>query len=270
MTAPRIPPAGPGVPSLAARSRDVLASEWTKLGSVRSTYWTLLIAAVAPVGVSAVVAAAFAQGIHKNKLPLADPLLPGFVSLEYAVLAVGVLGVLTFTAEYSTGLIATTFTSVPQRRVVLAAKAAVVGAVTLVLGELACFVSFFLSQAILAHRHDGVSLAHPGAAGAVLAEGTLLCVCALMGLGLGSIIRHTAGAISTLFGVIILPVILVLLPSPWNTRIDRFTLFYAAFQVTNLHPEADLLSPGLSMLVVLAWPAAALLAAAIMITRRPA
>jgi ABC-2 type transport system permease protein len=264
-------PARAAVPSLAARARDVLASEWIKLGSLRSTYWTLLVAVAAPIGIGAVVAVAFAQAGHGTRHRLLDPMLPGFVSLEYAVLAVGVLGVLTFTAEYSTGVIATTFTAVPQRRGVLAAKAAVVGAVTLVLGELACFASFFLAQAILSGRHpDGVSLSHPGAVGAVLGEGTLMAVCALMGLGLGAITRHTAGGIAALVGLVFLPTVLALLPPPWNTRTDRFTLFFAAHQVATLQPQSNLLSPGLSMLVVLAWPAAALLAAAVVITRRPA
>src|SRR5580704_10162539 len=106
---------------LAVRARDVLTSEWTKLRSVRSTYWTLLVAVVL----------SHAPG---KQTPV-DPLLPGLISQEYAVLAVGVLGVLAFSTEYGTGLIRTTFAAVPRRRAVLAAKAAVIGALTLVAGE---------------------------------------------------------------------------------------------------------------------------------------
>jgi ABC-2 type transport system permease protein len=262
-----IRPTQAAVPSRAVRARDVLTSEWTKLRSVRSTYWTLLIAAVTTVGLSVIVAVAFATPPPTPRPPI-DPLLPSFASLEYAVLAVGVLGVLTFTSEHSTGLIRTTFTAVPRRRAVLAAKAVIAGTVTLVVGEPVSFASFLLAQAILSGNHLGVSLSHPGVPGAVLAAGILLSICTLMGLGLGAIIRHTAAAVTVLAGLIYLPAILGLLPTPWNDRIGKFTLYSAAQQVVALHPRANLFSPTLSMLVLIAWPAAALLGAAILITRR--
>lgn len=247
--------------------RGVLGSEWTKLRSVRSTYWTLLIAAVTSIGLSCVVAFVFTAAPVANRGPL-DPLLPGFASLEYAVLAIGVLGVLAFTSEHGTGLIRTTFTAVPRRRAVLAAKATVTGTVALVIGELLSFASFLLVQPILSSKHLDVSLSHPGVLGAVLAEGTLLFVCAMTGVGLGAIIRHTAGAVSALVGLVYAPAVLGLLPAPWNHRIDRFTLIYAAQQVVSLHPRSDLFSPTVSMLVLLAWPAAALLTAAVLVRRR--
>ena len=253
---------------VAVRARDVLASEWTKFRSVRSTYWTLLVAVVTPIGLSALVAVTLAN-VPGRGAP-ADPLLPGVLSQEYAVLAVGVLGVLMFSAEFSTGLIRTTFTAVPRRRAVLAAKAAVLGAITLVAGELVAFVSFALVQAVLSGKHLGVSLARPGVPGAVLATGLILFVVATMGLGLGAIVRHTAGGIAALIGLIILPGILALLPAPWGARVGRFTLVDAARQVTALHPATNLFAPAWSLLVLLAWPAAILLAAAVAITRRDA
>ena len=267
MTALRVPPARPASPPLAVRARDLLACEWTKLRSVRSTYWTLLIAILAPIAVSALLAFALTAG-RKQSPALADPMLPGFVSLEYAVLAVSTLGVLVFTAEYSSGLAATTFAAMPRRWAVLTAKATVTGVVTLITGDAASLTSFFIVQAIMARKHIGVSLAHPGAAGAVAAEGALLMVCALLGVGVGAMIRHTAGGVAALVGLIFLPAILGVLPAPWNDRIDRFMLFYAAHQVVTLHPDPSLLSPGLSLIVVLAWPAAALAGAAVVLGRR--
>jgi ABC-2 type transport system permease protein len=266
--APAVAPAPAPVPSLAVRARDAVSCEWTKFRSVRSTFWTLLVAVVTPVGFSAIVAAAIANQ-PASAAPV-DPLLPGFASLEYAVLAVSVLGVLTFSTEYSTGLIRTTFAAMPRRRAVLAAKAAVLGAVTLVIGELVAFASFFLAQAVLSGHHLGVSLSVPGVAGAVLAEGILLFVVAMLGLALGAIIRHTAGGIAAVVGLIFLPAILGLLPAPWGGRVGRFTLLEAAHQVTALHPGSNLFSPALSLLVLLAWPALALLVAALTITRRDA
>jgi ABC-2 type transport system permease protein len=259
---------GPAAPSIAVRTGDVLAGEWTKLRSVRSTYWTLLVAGVTPIAFSVLVAFTFTNQPAAAPSPLRlDPLLPGLISLEYALIAVSVLGVLAFSSEYATGLIRTTFAAVPRRRAVLAAKAAVTGAVTLVAGEVVAFVSFFAVQAILSGHHLGVSLSHPGVPGAVLAEGILMCVCALMGVGLGAIIKHTAGGIAAALGLIVLPSILALLPSPWSGRIGRFALLDAARQVTALNPATNLLAPALSLLVLLAWPAAALLVASLLVTR---
>jgi ABC-type transport system involved in multi-copper enzyme maturation permease subunit len=250
---------------------NVIISEWTKLRATRSNVWTLVIAAIATIGVTAIVA--HALGAARVAPPAGGPFTPLTASFlgyaEYAVLPVSILGVLAFTTEYSTGLIRTTFTCVPRRRVVLAAKAAVTGAAALVAGEVLAFITFFLTQAMLAGDHRGVSLSHPGALRAVLAAGLLLTVAALTGLGLGAIIRHTAGAIAATVGVIYLITALCLvLPAPWNTRIGRFTLPMAAFQLITGQPRADLLAPWLSLLVVLAWPAAGLAAAAVLITRR--
>jgi ABC-2 type transport system permease protein len=253
-------------PSAAVRAGDVLASEWTKFRSVRSTYWTLAVAVLTPIAFSTLVAVAFAA-TPSGRTPV-DPLLPGLISLEYAVIAVSVLGVLAFSSEYATGLIRITFAGVPRRRAVLAAKASVTGAVTLVAGQVVAFVSFFAVQAILSGHDLGVSLSRPGVPGAVLSEGLLLCVCALIGVALGAIIRHTAGGIAAVIGVILVPAIVGLLPAPWGPRIGRFTLIDAAQQVTALHPQANLFAPALSLLVLLAWPAVALAAAALLITRR--
>jgi len=259
-------PARPNVPSIAVRARDLLGCEWTKFRSVRSTYWTLAVAVVTPIGFSILVASAFAAA-PPGGTP-ADPLLPGLLSLEYAVIAVAVLGVLSFSSEFGTGLIRTTFAAAPRRRAVLAAKAAVTGTVTLIAGEVVAFSSFFADQAVLSGHHLGVGISDPGVPGAVLATGVLLCVFALIGVAIGAIVRHTAGGIAAAIGVIVVPAVLALLPAPWNGRIGRFTLLDAARQVTALHPQPDLFTPAASLLVLLAWPAAALAAAALLITHR--
>lgn len=265
-------PARAAGPSLAVRAFDVLASEWTKLRSARSNYLTLLVAAVVTIGATFVVAHAIASTHGPPPPGPINPLTGSFLAFaEYTVLPVSVLSVLVFTSEYGTGLIRTTFTAVPRRWAVLGAKAAVTGTVALLAGELLAFAAFFLTQAILSGRHGGLSFARPGVPGAVLAAGLVLAACALVGLGLGAIIRHTAGAIAATIAVIcLLPAACLFLPGPWNARIGRFTLPGAAYQVAALHPQAGLLSPALSLLVLLAWPAAVLLVAAVAITRRDA
>jgi ABC-type transport system involved in multi-copper enzyme maturation permease subunit len=262
----------PAVPPVAARARDVLAFEWTKVRSVRSNAWTLLAASAVTIGSTAIVAQAIGAAPKAPPASVVTPLTASFLGYaEYGVIPVSILAVLAFTSEYSTGLIRTTFTAVPRRLSVLAAKAAVTGGIALVVGEVLAFTAFFLAQAILAGHHRGVSLSSHGALRAVLAAGLLLAVCALTGLALGAIIRHTAGAIAAAIAVIyLLAVACLVLPPPWNTRIGRFTLPFAAYQVVTQHPQAGLLSPGLSLLMLIAWPAAALAAAAVLITRRDA
>jgi len=251
------------MPSTTKRSLDMLSAEWTKLRSIRSTYWTFLIAAVTAVGGSAIVASASA---HRGKAPF-DSLATVFVAwLEYPVLAFGIFGVLVFTSEYSTGVIRTTFTAMPRRRSVLAAKVGVVGIVTLVIGEVLAFASFLLSD--LLRGNDGISLFRAGVAEAVGAAGFSLFVIAMLGLGVGSMVRHTAGAIAVLPALIYLPLAVLSLPSPWDHRIGSFTLLMAAYQSVSLHDQSDLLSPTLSMLVLVAWAFVPLLIAAVVITRR--
>jgi ABC-2 type transport system permease protein len=268
MTATDVRPAAPAqpTPSLAVRAWALLLSEWTKFWSVRSTFWTLLVMVITPILLGDLLAVIFAQ---PSSGPPSDPLLPAFFSLEYAALAACVLGVMQFSSEFSTGLIRTTFISAPRRRAVLAAKAVVTGAITFVASEITAFVSFFLTQAILRSHHQGVSWSHPGVPGAVVANGTVLFVCVMLALAMGAIVRHTAGGIAATVALIALPSILGLLPAPWGARIGRFTLINAAQQVTVLHPNTNQFSPGLSMIVLLAWPVIALLIATVTIGRAP-
>jgi len=252
------------MPGVAVRAADLVGAEWGKLWSVRSTYWSLAVALVTPIALSALLAFAFAH----SPGPSPDPLSADVFSLEYAVIAVSALGVLAFSSEYGTGLILSTFAAAPRRRAVLVAKGAVLGAVTLAAGEVVAFASFFGSQAILSGKHRGVSLSHPGVPGAVLAAGLLLAATVLLGLALGAIVRHTAGGIVATIAVIALPGLVAVAPAPWNARIGRFTLIDAARQITALHSATNLFSPALSLLVLLAWPAGALAVAAVVITRR--
>ena len=255
-------------PSVMVRARDILASEWIKFRSVRSAYWTPLITAVTAIGGSAIIAL---SGRNSEASSPFDPVAGIFVGwAEWPVIAVGVLGVLTFTSEYSSGQIRVTFSAVPHRLPVLAAKAAVAGLAALVAGEVLAFAAFFLSAAILSGHSRAISLSQPGTLGSVLAGGFVLTVVMLTGVALGAIIRHTAGAIIALPAVLYLPLLTLTLPQPWNDRIGRFTLLSAAYQVIATHPSARLFSPWLSLAVLLAWPAVALLAAAILLTRRDA
>ena len=260
--------------SVPARARDLLASEWIKLRSVRSTYLILLVAAVAAVGVGYLVAHSDATHwatMTAQARAAFDPVGDSFAGLGVTQLAFGALGVLAISSEYTTGLIRTTFGSVPRRRAVIAAKAAVVGVVGLLTGELVAFATFFAGQQALSAQHLNVALTHPGALRGVLAAGFYLAVMAWFGLGLGAVIRHTAGAITAMTGVVfLLPTIVGALPAPWNVTVGKFTVNLAAQQVIAQHPVPGYFPVGPSFLIVVGYAAVAITAAALLITRRDA
>jgi ABC-2 type transport system permease protein len=227
---------------------DVLRSEWTKLRSVRSTYWTLLAAAAVTIGLGAILSVFY---IHNYTTMSAtdraafEPTSYALSGLFLAQLAIGVLGALVITSEYGTGMIRTTFAAVPQRRLVLGAKAIVFTAVTLVTGVASCLVGFFLSQAILSTHHLQTTIGAPGVLRAVIGGGLYLAVLGLLAFGIGAIIRHTAGAISTIFGLIlVVPTIALFLPSSWSNQISPYLPSNAGRAIFSVTPEAHSLAPG--------------------------
>jgi ABC-2 type transport system permease protein len=246
----------------------VLLSEWTKLRALRSTYVTLLVAAATALLASGIVAVSTAS-VQASQAPPFGAVAGIFAGwLSYPALAVGILGIITITAEYSSGQIRLTFTAVPRRLSVLAAKAAVTGLTGLVLGEVLAFAGYGLTAAALAGHPLAGTLS--GANIHVLAGGLSLCAVILMGLGIGTICRRTASAIVTLPAVLYLPLIVFILPAPWKDEIGRFTLAGAVYQLIASHPSGQLFSPGLSLTVMLAWPAVTLAVAAAVITRHDA
>jgi len=171
--------------------RHVARMEWIKLRSLRSTWWTLAITAA---GATAMAVAIGLNTISRSA-DLTNNVLAGLVP---GLLLSGVLGVLAMTSEYTSGMIRATLTAVPRRPLLLAAKAAVFGAVALAVGELAAFLAFFVGGAAFRHGIVPPSLSQPGVLRAVLLGGTSYCLIGLLGLGLGAIIRHTAAAIAVL------------------------------------------------------------------------
>jgi hypothetical protein len=167
--------------------------EWIKLRSLRSTWWTLALTGAGAIGI------AVAVGLD-TKNPGEDLTNNVLAGVTVGLLLTGVLGVLTMTSEYSSGMIRATLTAIPRRPLVLTAKAAVFGAVTLALGEAASFISFFAGGAALRHGIPAPALGQPGVLRAVLLAGAGYSLIGLIGLGLGAIIRHSGAAIGVLVG----------------------------------------------------------------------
>ena len=188
-----------------------------------------------------------------------------------AQLAIGVLGVLVISSEYTTGMIRTTFAAVPRRPLVLFAKAVTFTVVAFVVATIACFVAFFIGQSILSAKHADVSITDPGVLRAVVGAGTYLTLVGLLGIGLGTLLRRTAGAIATLFGlVLVLPALTEALPSPWDTDVGKLLPINAGRALFAVRPSTDLLSPGQGFLVLVATVGVVLALATVAIVRRDA
>ena len=226
MTTAAIQSPGHGVPVLASGRYsvvDLAKSEWIKLRSVRSTIWSFVIVVILGVGVgilaTAETRASWAHASHVDFQPIRTSL----IGVDIAQLVIGVLGVLVMSGEYGTGTIRATFSAAPRRPLVLAAKTAVFTVVALVVSEIVAFLSFFLGQAMLTSPVPHATLSSPGAVRAVVGSGLYICVIGLIGLGLGVLIRHTAGAIGALVGVLlILPLVIAALPSSIVNALQRY------------------------------------------------
>ena len=134
-----------------------------------------------------------------------------------------VLGALVITSEYSTGMIRTSLAVMPRRGVLYAAKAIVFAAVTLTISLVTSFVAFFVGQAILSGKHYNTTLAQPGVLRAVLLSAAIVTVFGLLAYGAGALIRHSAGAITSILGVIFLiPALAQALPNAWFADLVRW------------------------------------------------
>jgi len=253
--------------------RTVAQMEWLKLRSVRSTWWTLLVFAAGMIGLAVLVM------IHQHWATMSaadrasfDPTNDSYAGLAIGQLALGVLGVLAVTSEFSSGLIRATFAAAPRRPLVLAAKAAIVGAVALVAGEILAFVAFGVGEAVLKSPAPHATLGQPGVLRAVLMAGAYPALIALIGLGLGALIRHTAGAISAVVGVLfVLPLILVPLGTSIQNSAGQFMpMLIAENSLTAVKPVAHSLSPGVGFALLCGYAAVALAVGTWAVARRDA
>ncbi len=254
---------------------NVLTSEWTKIRSVRSTYWTLFSAALMTIGLSAIVCAVYVAQFDKltvqDKAGF-DAASASLVGGILAQLAIAVLGVLVITSEYGSGMIRATFAAVPQRLTVLAAKATVFTAAVVAVTTTACFIAFFIGQGILSAKDVGVSLGDPNALRTVIGTGLYLAILGLLSLGLGTLIRKTAGAITAIVGILfVLPVLSSFLPSSMEA-IEKYLPSNAATAMLSGSGSAgdDVLSAWLGMGVFFLYAVAVLAAAAFTLVRRDA
>jgi ABC-2 type transport system permease protein len=250
----------------------ILRSEARKLGTVRSTFWTLLAAVTSNVVTAALLGALLPGHLSANQKAAIDSVRVSLGGLHVSQIAVGLLGVLAVTSEYGSGMIRATLAAVPQRRLLLTVKTLVLATAAAVTGIGSCLAAYLVFQAFLpAGDAMRTTLADPGVLRAVAGAGLYLTVLALLGFGLGIILRSSAGAVAVLFGVLFVPTLLTaLLPSSWQDTIGAYLPMNAGDTVYTVRPEAHMLGPWAGFGVFCLYAAAALAAGFVLIGRRDA
>lgn len=264
-------------PSGRAGIAGALRSEFTKIRSVRSTYWTLIVLLAVSIGIGAAITGGTAA--HWNQMnpedqATFDPTQASLGGLFYlGQLVIVVLGALVLTAEYSTGMIRTSLTSMPRREVVYAAKAVVFGVIALVVTFVAAFISFYLGQALMASTHHGATLSQPLVLRAIIGSALYVSMCGLFAYAVGAIVRHTAGTITTVIGVLfVIPILAHLLPNSWFWDIHRWLPNAAgeALSVTVGQQPAHLFAPWTQFAVLGIYTAVLLVIGAVLFRKRDA
>jgi ABC-2 type transport system permease protein len=251
----------------------VIRSEWTKFRSLRSTLITLAVSVVLTVGLGVLISA-----VTAHHWPSASPgdragfnaVVTSLNGVRISQLAVGVLGVLLISGEYATGMIRASLTAVPKRLPVLWAKLAVFTGVVGVVSIVATVAAFFLGQAMLHSQHLGVGIGTDHALRMVVGAGVYLLLVGLIGMALGGLLRNTAAGISCLVALFfVIPPVLDLLPKSWANNIGPY-LPATAGEAFWGRPDTAHLSALSGLIVLLAWTAAAIAAAAVRLRTRDA
>lgn len=252
------------------RFRQVARMEWIKLRSLRSTVWVLLATVAGMIGIGILVMANTRAPATAADRASFDPTNNVLAGVALGQLLIGVLGVLVMTGEYSSGTIRSTLAAVPNRRLVLAAKTAVFGLVTLAVGEAVTFVAFLAGRAALGAGVPQPALGQPGVLRAIAMSGAYLCLIGLLGLGLGAITRHTAGGIGALVGVLFVVPLLLAGATRGPQVAKYFPTFIAGNSLAVSRPVAEMLSPWVGLALLCAYTAAVLAAGAWLLARRDA
>ncbi|HVA76024.1 MAG TPA: ABC transporter permease [Acidimicrobiales bacterium] len=252
---------------------DALRSEWTKLRTVRSTFWSLAAAAALGIGLGALISWAGASrfhrdaGLHFNWNPTDHSLR----SLTIAQLAFAVLGVLIISGEYSTGMIRTSLAAVAKRSRMLSAKLTVFTLLALIAGEAIALATFFLGQALIYGKAPSASIGYPHVARAVIGAGVYLALLALLGSAIATIVRHAAAGIAVIVAILfVLPGIAYALPTSWQQPIEEYWPTNAGQQFAIVMRDAHTLGPWQGFGVMAAFVAVVLVAAFVLLERRDA
>jgi ABC-2 type transport system permease protein len=253
----------------------VILSEWTKLRSLRSTRWSMFVAVLLAIVLP--LLGATITGSHWSHMSASDragrhPLDIALLGVRVAQLAIGVLGVLVFSGEYSTGMIRATLGAVPKRLPVLWGKVVVFATVCFLLMLPCVLIAFFGSQVILEQHHIlQISFSASGVARSVIGGAVYLPVVGIFALAMGAITRNTAGGIAVFAGIFfVIPPLMNILPTSWNDSISKYLPSNAGADVFSLTHGPHDLGPAAGLGLFCAYTAAAIAVAAVLLLRRDA
>jgi ABC-2 type transport system permease protein len=253
----------------------VVHSEWAKLWSLRSTRWSIAVAfiSMAVIGIiaSAVNMSRWSTMTHFAQLHY-DAIDTSLAGINFAQLAVGVLGVLVITGEYSTGMIRSSFMAVPRRLPVLWAKAGVFSVITFILILVGAFIAFLISAPIV-HEHVPLSISQPHALRAIIGMALVMAMLAVACVSVGALVRNTAGGIATFAAIYFaLPGIVEILGTSIKNSISPYLPSSAAATLYTARPEAGShsLSPWGGFALFCGYTLATLAVAAYLMRKRDA
>ena len=250
-----------------------LRSEFTKIRSVRSTYWALFAMFIVVVGFGAL--ASWGAASHGPHGPYFDPTRQSLAGLYIGQLIIGVLGVLVISSEYSTGMIRTTLTTNPHRAMMIAAKGVVFAVVALATSLVTSFTAFFLGQALMSSHHMNTTIGSPNVLRAVIGGALFLTACGVLAFGIGLLLRHTAAGITTVVGLLFVVTVLVnFLPQSWQNHVDKWVPAMAGTQLWMTKPQppgsTPAFAPWAGFAVLCGYAAIAVAAAVILFRKRDA
>ena len=250
--------------------RHAARMERIKLSSVRSTWWLAIAAVVSMAAAGAGVG--FGYRSHTPVATAAQILNNSLGGAILAQLLLGALGVLVVTGEYSTGMIRSTLAAVPRRRIVLAAKVAVCGGAALAVGLVASFAGYLCGQlAIRGTAIPAASLGDPAILRAVVLTGVYLGATALIGVGIGTIVRHSGAAIGTLFGLTFVPMIVAGLFGESGITVGRFVpLLMLLNSIAVTSPIPGLFTSWISVLLICGYAAVTIVCGSVLFRHRDA
>ena len=260
----------PARPAYRVTAPRVLHSEWGKFWSLRSSWITLGITLILLIAIGAIASAAYSPGATASSGPPgpgsgspSNAVSLALLGSTFALLAIGVLGVLVSAGEYTTGMIRSTLAAVPTRLPVLWSKSAVFAAIATPVATAGAIAAFLLGSLALHADKIALSLGDGGVLRSLLGAGLYLGLAGVARVALGMLIRSSAGAIAVLVGVLlIVPGLTQLLPKSWASDVDRYLPSNAGQAMMSLHQSANSLSPWTGLAVLAGWVALALAGAA--------
>ena len=268
----------PARPAYRVTALRVLRSEWGKFWSLRSSWITLGITLILLIAIGAIASATYSPSATASSGPPgpgsgspSNAVSLALLGSTFALLAIGVLGVLVSAGEYTTGMIRSTLAAVPRRLPVLWSKSAVFAAIATPVATAGAIAAFLLGSLSLHGQPIALSLGDDGVLRSLLGAGLYLGLAGVTGVALGMLIRSSAGAIAVLVGVLlIVPGLTQLLPSSWADNVDPYLPSNAGQAMMSLHQSANRLSPWAGLAVLAGWVALALAGAAYRLVRTDA